>query len=871
MSNSTRSKTLQLKDDLAEDIESFQRCEFDAKGSDLPDEDIRAIVRLSDDRHIRSNFEHRGIEILGNTHWMRKKIEERLLLEKNGRDSSSSSSSSDSGLSAVDEIILDGEKVNLEGGSGDYFSRSNVVALGTQNAEEKDNVVGNEEEIKDDKYENENNVEDKDEVVSTGDNVVNNEDEEDTADAAAKRKDADVVDDNMGNTKADGGVNTLGDEEENNDDELVCAAHNVENDKDEEDKGDVRGEEKFPVPRLECITVGDKSAKCLTVAEIHSAFDSALQTAIKKIDEDVRVHVTVDSAVLPYCEDENAYDVQESVGDMGNQSMLVRPGKGRSPIPLLHMVVWNDWFEFPALHVDVCEFDIQAQILVQLRTNYVLSHYERIKSAIVAWNSDQKGVQGLLENIKDNNVLLRQCIAENKMIPKSPSEHIKHLFTIQLTHNECITSPTIIDSCPDTVAILDEYGNATITDDYMQVLLLLDELPGSDPKVVQVKNDLNSLFHKINAKKHLSSTNLKEPVVKSLKEGKQHRTNKKRFPGRVYGKKRNYCRICSKLETEECPIINEGCSEECRDIIRAYKRRKQKEREDSDFTQRRCLPDDGIGQKKMGAVEKITSYYRDVLNPSIFNAGLVTGWTLSTNVPDCLKKHGVALLSEGIPISSDLFEEVVEEMRKFRWTEKLFTGTDARGKTNFLSKNEPGRYVTTDSKEIGIVTKWNHFEKKVRQMLVDCNFQYNRFDLKYSVFKSDSGLLVPQVPHCDVMEPGECSKRKGTKFPFVALVGLEEYSFVEYESLRTKLWTRVCIRRGDVFFFRGDVVHRGCENYASHEHFRIHVYIDPKALADRDKSDNSSTVIADDSNEPEIPKYDPSKNVWTMDSNVPKY
>ena len=273
----------------------------------------------------------------------------------------------------------------------------------------------------------------------------------------------------------------------------------------------------------------------------------------------------------------------------------------------------------------------------------------------------------------------------------------------------------------------------------------------------------------------------------------------------------------------------------------------------------------------MGAVEKITSYYRDVLNPSIFNAGLVTGWTLSTNVPDCLKKHGVALLSEAIPISSDLFEELVEEMRKFSWKEKLFTGTDARGQTNFLPKNKPGRYVTTDSKEIGIVTKWNHFDKKVRQMLVDCNFQYNRFDLKYSVFKSDSGLLVPQIPHCDVMEPGEFSKRKGTKFPFVALVGLEEYSFVEYESLRTKLWTRVCIRRGDVFFFRGDVVHRGCENYASHEHFRIHVYIDPKALADRDKSDNSSTVIADDSDVPEIPKYDPSKNVWTLDSNVPKY
>ena len=86
MSISTRSKTLQLKDDLAEDILSFERCEFDATGSDLPDEDIRAIVRFSDDRHIRSNLEHRGIEILGNTHWMRKKIEERLLLEKKKRE-----------------------------------------------------------------------------------------------------------------------------------------------------------------------------------------------------------------------------------------------------------------------------------------------------------------------------------------------------------------------------------------------------------------------------------------------------------------------------------------------------------------------------------------------------------------------------------------------------------------------------------------------------------------------------------------------------------------------------------------------------------------------------------------------------------------
>ena len=66
-------------------------------------------------------------------------------------------------------------------------------------------------------------------------------------------------------------------------------------------------------------------------------------------------------------------------------------------------------------------------------------------------------------------------------------------------------------------------------------------------------------------------------------------------------------------------------------------------------------------------------------------------------------------------------------------------------------------------------------------------------------------------------------------------------------------------------------MHRGCENLASHEHFRIHVYIDPKSLADRDKSDSYSTVVVDDSDIPEVPEYDPSKNVWTMDSNVPQY
>lgn len=39
---------------------------------------------------------------------------------------------------------------------------------------------------------------------------------------------------------------------------------------------------------------------------------------------------------------------------------------------------------------------------------------------------------------------------------------------------------------------------------------------------------------------------------------------------------------------------------------------------------------------------------------------------------------------------------------------------------------------------------------------------------------------------------------------------------------------RILIQRGDVLFIRGDIPHRGCENHASHTHYRLHAYVELK-------------------------------------------
>ena len=145
---------------------------------------------------------------------------------------------------------------------------------------------------------------------------------------------------------------------------------------------------------------------------------------------------------------------------------------------------------------------------------------------------------------------------------------------------------------------------------------------------------------------------------------------------------------------------------------------------------------------------------------------------------------------------------------------------------------------------------------------------YNHFQLTYSAFKSDPNLQIAQAPHCDVAEAGYFNGGRSTKFPFVILLGIEQYTFLDIESINTNLWSCVCIKRGHILFFRGDVIHHGCENNASHDHFRVHIYVDPKSLDKDEKIDRDKTIYVPDCDITDVPKYVVSTNQWISSSNI---
>ena len=121
-------------------------------------------------------------------------------------------------------------------------------------------------------------------------------------------------------------------------------------------------------------------------------------------------------------------------------------------------------------------------------------------------------------------------------------------------------------------------------------------------------------------------------------------------------------------------------------------------------------------------------------------------------------------------------------------------------------------------------------------------------ELSYSVLKSDGKLRTCQDIHCDSKKAFAYTKSKaGTKFGFSIIVGLEDYSFLDFvnNNKGDLQLRRVCISRGDVLMLRGDIPHCGVENAADHEHYRIHVYCDPVGIKAEDKIGKDTTIAYD--------------------------
>ena len=72
----------------------------------------------------------------------------------------------------------------------------------------------------------------------------------------------------------------------------------------------------------------------------------------------------------------------------------------------------------------------------------------------------------------------------------------------------------------------------------------------------------------------------------------------------------------------------------------------------------------------------------------------------------------------------------------------------------------------------------------------------------------------------------------------------QDLTFLDFVNIGNYI-PRVCIQRGDLLLVRRDIPHRGVENVADHEHYRVHVYCDPVGLKEEDKIDKDRSVPAE--------------------------
>jgi hypothetical protein len=70
---------------------------------------------------------------------------------------------------------------------------------------------------------------------------------------------------------------------------------------------------------------------------------------------------------------------------------------------------------------------------------------------------------------------------------------------------------------------------------------------------------------------------------------------------------------------------------------------------------------------------------------------------------------------------------------------------------------------------------------------------------------------------------------------------------------------RVLIKRGDCFFIRNDIPHRGCENMSDFNHYRPQCHIEPDAWA---KREGQGAIACDRSFGP-VPTFDPNTCEYT--------
>ena len=221
------------------------------------------------------------------------------------------------------------------------------------------------------------------------------------------------------------------------------------------------------------------------------------------------------------------------------------------------------------------------------------------------------------------------------------------------------------------------------------------------------------------------------------------------------------CRVCGCVSTPDNPVTNQGCVKHYR-IAALYKRENQRKnrRDPTDIDKRNCLPLVSISANTFNKFNRVVTYQRDVILPSSQLAAYFGEITREIGPWRCLKKHGLAYVSNVLEMTEEQHGFLIQNMDNWDWNDQLFTSFEEGSCTEiFQNDTQCNRWVTTDKEHIKFISQWNNLENTITQWLNNRNnfpISGQPWKLTFSAFKTSALMPHPQAYHLDVGPHSYC-------------------------------------------------------------------------------------------------------------------
>lgn len=196
-----------------------------------------------------------------------------------------------------------------------------------------------------------------------------------------------------------------------------------------------------------------------------------------------------------------------------------------------------------------------------------------------------------------------------------------------------------------------------------------------------------------------------------------------------------------------------------------------------------------------------------------------------------LLTNGFVLLKEALNLRRDN-QELMQLCQNMKKDEIFETITSNHGRV----KTDPGckkRFQTdanlANSRKIG---SWCNIGKQIQALLKTNMGRLNEYTLSFTRLGSEPNTPAQGV-HCDHADERRYGTSRAFSINAIIPISLMDDTFLDVRPLNHFVWERILLRRGDVFFFRGDVAHRGVEHLHPYPHYRIHCYCDLQAMGGR--------------------------------------